>query len=343
MSRKSTQNSVGGPALARSEAIGGQNPTKTDRIQSEGVKATFEGRYGPMSPSLKSAIFRANPIAFVLVALFAASILTGCSGTGVGPQDDPTAGHAVDLAAVQAQRALAPDEPYWSFLQAEEYWRRNQPDLARAHLDTALTINPDYGPAAALLSRIEFEAGQYETAVALLREFIARNPDAPDPLRVALALNLQALAEPERSAEILAACHDQSGSVRTAQAFVQLQGAGFESSLPVVRAVVEANPNSAANHNNHGIALLYAGQPAEARAAFLRALEIDPDLPGGLYNLAIVENFYFFDRAAGQDYFQRYQTAMGNRPAADPDDLGAILANPTGAQALLTSTEAAND
>ncbi len=303
----------------------------------------FEGRYGQMRASLKNALHGSRTIAFVLAALFAASILSGCSGTGAGPQDDPTAGHRVDLAAAQAQRALAPDEPYWSFVQGKEFWRQGQLDVARAHLDTALTTDPDYAPAAALLSRIEFEAGQYEMAAELLGGFIARNPDAPDPLRVALALNLQALAEPERSAEILAACADQSGSVRTAQAYVQLQGADFESSLPAVQAVVEANPNSAANHNNHGIALLYSGQPEEARAAFLRALKIDPDLPGGLYNLAIVENFYFFDRAAGQDYFKRYQTAMGNRPAADPDDLGAILANPVGVQALLTSTEAADD
>ncbi len=292
-----------------------------------------------MSSTLKSALNRSKPIAFSLVAFFAAGLLAGCSSTGVGPRNGP----AVDLAAVQAQRALAPDEPYWPFQQAQENWRQGQLDLARAHLDTALTLDPDYAPAAALLSRLQFEAGQYGQATVLLRAFIMRNPEAPDALRVALALNLQALAEPERSAEVLATCHDQSGPVRTAQAFVQLQGDDFESSLPDVRATVEANPHSAANHNNHGIALLYAGRPGEARDAFLRALEIDPELPGGLYNLAIVENFYFFDRVAGQDYFQRYQTAMGNRPAADPDDLGVILANPVGAQALLASQEAAND
>ena len=87
------------------------------------------------------------------------------------------------------------------------------------------------------------------------------------------------------------------------------------------RRTLEANPRSAANHNNYGICLLYAGDPRGAREAFRKALEIDPELPGALYNMAIVEATYFFDEASGRAYFARYRQLASD----DPDDLATLL------------------
>ncbi len=264
-------------------------------------------------------------IALGLGLLPAVMILSGCSGSGSGTafgrQDDPT----VTIDMVQKNRSLAPDEPYWPYRLAR--WNLGAGDAysARAYLDTALVLDPDYAPAAALLSKVQYDSGQYEQAAFLLREFLDRNPGAPDALRVALALNLQALEDPEQSEVILAGCRDQSGPVQTARTYAHLQGEDFQVSLQLARAALEDNPDSAPNHNNLGISLLYAGKPVEARQAFNRSLEIDPELPGALYNLAIVENFYFFDLESSRESFLRYRAATRNRPLMDPDNLGMML------------------
>ena len=76
------------------------------------------------------------------------------------------------------------------------------------------------------------------------------------------------------------------------------------------------------NHNNWGIAQLYAGEPKAARKSFLTASKMDPELPGPLYNLAIVDRFYFFDEEAARDWFRRYRKLSDE----DPDGLAEILA-----------------
>jgi len=67
--------------------------------------------------------------------------------------------------------------------------------------------------------------------------------------------------------------------------------------------------------------MLYAGRPVEARSAFLTALKLDERLPGALYNMAIVEAFYFFDEEEGRKWFARYKQYASE----DPDDLEAVF------------------
>ncbi|MCP4573439.1 MAG: tetratricopeptide repeat protein [bacterium] len=274
-----------------------------------------------MFRALTNASNRELGKAIGLALLVALSGFAGCSGTGSGPRDDA----AFSPEEIHRQRVLAPGQPFWPFQMATRQLDAGQTAPARAYLDTALTLDPNYAPAVSLLSKIQYDTGEYEQAASMLKGFLARNPDAPDAVRVALALHLQALAEPRESAVHLAACDDRSGPVQTALTIAHLQGDDFQNSLPRARQALEKHPGSAANHNNHGIALLYAGRPVAARRAFLHALEIAPELPGPLYNLAIVENFYFFDEQAGRSYFRRYRTAARDRLAIDPDDLGATL------------------
>ncbi|MCB1185280.1 hypothetical protein KDM41_17820, partial [bacterium] len=179
----------------------------------------------------------------------------------------------------------------------------------------------------------------HAVAAAALEAGLRADPAAPDALRVALALHLVAAGEIERADAALAACADQHGAVRTARACAILSGDDFRAGLPAAEAAVADEPRSAANQNNLGIALLYAGRADEARTAFARAHDLDPDLPGALYNLAIVESFYFYDRAAGREWFRRYREVAGGA-AADPDDLAGrldVAGEPGGAQASLTT------
>jgi Tfp pilus assembly protein PilF len=89
--------------------------------------------------------------------------------------------------------------------------------------------------------------------------------------------------------------------------------------LDTARKALDDDKNSAANHNNYGIALLMAGRPFDARDEFRAALDINGALPGALYNMAIVESFYFFDDASGRDWYARYLRVDNE----DPDNLKA--------------------
>jgi Flp pilus assembly protein TadD len=155
----------------------------------------------------------------------------------------------------------------------------------------------------------------------MLEGYIAAHADAPDELRAALALHLDAVDDTERAAAMIATCTGASGDVYAARTYVTLRGNTPAQALSVAKAAVDANGRSAVNHNNYGVALLHAGRPVEARAAFAKALEIDSALPGALYNMSIVEVFYFFDEEAGRRWFDRYtQVAL-----EDPDDLATVF------------------
>jgi tetratricopeptide (TPR) repeat protein len=260
----------------------------------------------------------------VVVALL--SLATGCGGLGVvpglgGDGDSPKPlerAEAVDqLAATRARMAASPDEPYWSFRMAELYAAADSSALAMRYASSALGDDPGYAPAASLLSQLYYDAGMYAQGADLLDGFVARNPHAPDEIRVALALHLDALGETARADEVLAQCSGGSKDAVQARTYVALRGQNPKSALASAKQALDRDDASASNHNNYGIALLHAGRPVEAREHFKRALSIDDELPGALYNMAIVEAFYFFDDSTGREWFARYRKVA----TEDPDDL----------------------
>ncbi|RKZ09868.1 hypothetical protein DRQ32_07705, partial [bacterium] len=99
------------------------------------------------------------------------------------------------------------------------------------------------------------------------------------------------------------------------------RGDEYLESRDIAETALDADPESASNHNNFGIALLYDGEPEAARDSFLRALELDPQIAGALYNLAIVETYYFYDLKKGRAWFERYAELESD----DPDELGAVF------------------
>lgn len=239
----------------------------------------------------------------------------GPTSSAVEPVKPAQVANAVTDARTKMQ--LSPQEPYWPFHLGELYAAADSNALAVSSLNSALSINPAYAPAASLLSRIYYDAGMYAQGVTLLEDFLARNPAAPDALRAALALHLEALGDVDRAQAALAACPPDSRDARSARMLVSLRGADPQSALATAKQALDADSKNPANQNNYGVALLCAGRPVEAREAFRAALEMNERLPGALYNMAIVETFYFFDEHAGREWFTRYKQVA----SADPDDL----------------------
>lgn len=239
----------------------------------------------------------------------------GSASSAVEPMKPAQVVDAVTEARTRMQ--LAPKEPYWPFRLGELYAAADSNALAVSNLNAALAVDPSYAPAASLLSRIYYDANMNAQGVTLLEDFLARNPNAPDALRAALALHFEALGDIDRAQAALAACAADSRDAHSARMLVSLRGADPQAALAAAKQALDADSKSAANQNNYGIALLCAGRPVEARAAFRTALELNKRLPGALYNMAIVETFYFFDEDAGREWFARYKQVA----SADPDDL----------------------
>jgi TolA-binding protein/tetratricopeptide (TPR) repeat protein len=206
-------------------------------------------------------------------------------------------------------------------------------DGSEPALRAALERDPANLAALAAVARLDYDFGRHADAVRLIDAAGAaraasaeRAPDdvLPAPFVVALALHCEALGEGTRARELLRPLEAPGAHwafAGSALAYVALRGDAFRKSLDVARRALDAAPASAANNNNYGIALLYAGDPAGARDAFLAALRFDPWLPGALYNLAIVDRFYFFADREAREWFACYARVAD----ADPDGLAATL------------------
>lgn len=208
---------------------------------------------------------------------------------------------------------------------AEAQLADDNPSAAETALGFALQRDPAHAPSLALLSKVYYDAGRHEEAVQLLESAQARTGSLPDELVAALALHYEALGRVDLSDRL----GDSLGSRLTdwskngsAVAYLRLKGNEFRTAEDVARHALDADPESAVNHNNFGIAKLYAGDPETARKSFLTAVELDPELPGPLYNLAIVDRFYFFDDDHAREWFERYQRLSDE----DPDGLASALA-----------------
>jgi tetratricopeptide (TPR) repeat protein len=238
----------------------------------------------------------------------AALALAGCGGA------PPAQGPVANGPAVAAPAEVAkPAPPTPAPMPTDE-----------AGLRARLAASPGDAAALSLLSKILWDAHRFDEGVALLEAARAANPALPEELLWALALHHDALGHTDVADSIATSLEahvtdwSRDGSAAT---FLRLRRDASPDAESVARKALEAE-SSAANQNNLGIALLYAGKPEEARKLFLKANDKDPRLPGPLYNLAIVDRFYLFDDATARQWFDKYRALASD----DPDSLAAQLA-----------------
>lgn len=262
--------------------------------------------------------------------LVAGLLLPGCSsvplisGGGDGPASVPAPAQAAgEIAALELRSAEQPAEPYWPFRIAEIHAAQGEVAEAETALQAALARDPDHAPSLSLLSKLWFDAGRHDEAIEVLEGARARKP-LPEALDVALALHYDAVGDVDAAGRIVHKLDEgdedwaDDGAALT---WLHLRGDDYLDSEETARKALDANP-SAVNHNNYGIARLYAGDPETAREHFLKAAELDAALPGPLYNLAIVDRFYRFDVDGARKWFARYRELSDD----DPDGLADALA-----------------
>lgn len=224
-----------------------------------------------------------------------------------------------DLTRTRAELEGAPNDAALLFRLASLYDQADSSARAVEFCERALAEDPRQDSALSLWSKLQFEAGEHTVAIQRLESALEQRGTLPDALRTGLALHYDAAGRWEESSRAF----DSVRTPNSAKVYHVLRGDDFLHAGDLARAALEAEPNSAASHNNFGITRLYAGDPESARAAFLRALELEPELSGALYNLAIVDAFYFFDETQGRKWYERYRATGA---LEDPDGLGELLA-----------------
>ena len=269
----------------------------------------------------------------VIVRIFGpwlALTLAGCGGlplVGGGGSNAPLdvpADREAEVARVEARRLEDPQNPYWPYRLAEVHLAEENSVQAESDLRAALALDPRHAASLSLLSKIFWDQGRHEEAIGLLEAARAEAGSLAPELMTALALHYDAIDRPDLADPLVQRVEDHLDWSKegSAVAYVHLRGETFAQSEPVAKKALDADPKSAVNQNNWGITKLYAGDPEAARKAFLTAIELDPALPGPLYNLAIVDRFYRFDDTSARDWFRKYRELSSE----DPDGLAEVLA-----------------
>jgi tetratricopeptide (TPR) repeat protein len=237
--------------------------------------------------------------------------------------DEPKAAKRGTIAEALEQSAALPAEPYWPFRLAELYAKADSAGAVEPALERALARNPRYAPALAMLSAQWFREGRHAEAIQRLEAVRAQSPSTfPDALLAGLALHYDALDRPDVAAQLAAGITrpdlDVTGS---SLVYLGLRGAAPDSARALAEATLDRDGRTAANYNNAGIVRLRAGDPESARKAFLKAIDMNPDLPGPYYNLAILDRFYRFDDASAAKWYEQY----AQRSQDDPDGLAQLF------------------
>ncbi len=252
----------------------------------------------------------------------------GKAGHAGVPRNEPPHDTSLrgQLAEARERTALLPPDSYWPYHIATLCVALDSIDAAQVALNQSLAHDPGYAPALALVSKLDYAAGRYDDAIAVLetaRMAAQRNSkDLAPELLAGLALHYDAAGRPADAREALASVPaSEHKAADAAAAAIALRHADRVAGAGLAEAAVHDSPNSAACQNNAGIARLQAGDVKAARMAFHKAIALDPRLAGPYYNLAILEKYYTMDDAAALSWFAQYR-ALSND---DPDGLAQVL------------------
>ncbi|MCE5272215.1 sulfatase-like hydrolase/transferase [bacterium] len=226
-------------------------------------------------------------------------------------------------AAQQAVRSQSPSERAF-FLLGSAALELADSARAQKELERALTLNPDYGPALALLARIHDSAGRTEQALEFYHRAEAALPGNPGlltdlgALLIRLGDYARARATLERATALEGAgwrawfnlglaCQLDSDNEAAVQAYERatvLEGVPaeafnnlgiacyelkrYEQSCRAYERAIGLDSLYAAAWNNLGGSRAALGQNKEAEAAYWRALALKPDYPDAALNYGLL-------------------------------------------------------
>src|SRR5262245_7988110 len=227
------------------------------------------------------------------------------------------------LSEARLKAAEQPNEPWWPYHAATLEAQAGRPADAEASLRASIARDSGYAPALSELSRTLYVQGRHEEAVTLLKPVREGRVTMSDreraTLLAGLALHEAALGRDADARETAASLRGDEAAGVTG--FLAVRGTDTEAATKATQAALRDARESAAVHNNRGIALLRAADVDGAQKEFERAIELAPTRASAYYNLAILQRFYRLDTEAAAARFKQYWSLSH----ADPDSLYAEL------------------
>ena len=157
------------------------------------------------------------------------------------------------LEALDRLNRAYPQIPVTKYELARAYLENDDPAQAIVELNKALTLNPDYVDAILLLGEADLRAGDAQPVIASMLRFLNKHPGA------------------EEARDLLAAAYRSLGQLDDAARTLNDQ--------------IIASPRSAKPYVGLGLILRQQGKMTEARNAFERAHELEPQNPAPVEQL----------------------------------------------------------
>lgn len=191
------------------------------------------------------------------------------------------------LDAAEAALERAPDEPRTKLLRARLAEARGNPDEARRLYGQAARGEHVEVEAHARLGAMELSLGRADEALAAARQALERSPDDPDAISVAARAHV-AKEQPDQGMRLVTRgleAHPNDPRLLAAKATVEMATERWADALASLRAAVEREGESAQLWAQLGEAARHAGEAAEARQAYERAVELEARQPTALVGL----------------------------------------------------------
>jgi len=210
---------------------------------------------------------------------------------------------------------VLPQSPEAHYLLASALLKEGEQASARRHLDKALTLQPDYGPALIALVRLEINEKNFEEAIGTLQQWLADHPDdlamrmmlakafsghgqrdeairqyrkilKADPKNLA-ALNNLAWAYQEQDVatglQYAEQAYELAGDrpdVADTLGWLLVKSGDYERGLPLLQGAVKRAPHILEIRYHLAVALDKAGRQDEARKELQPLLRSDKDFQG---------------------------------------------------------------
>ncbi|WP_137940055.1 XrtA/PEP-CTERM system TPR-repeat protein PrsT [Chitinivorax sp. B] len=191
--------------------------------------------------------------------------------------------------ALEALEKKQPNNPLTFNLKAALAIAQEDNKAAKAHLEKAMSIAPDYLPAAVNLARLDLLNNQFEQGRKRLEAVIEKSPKNAEAM---MALADFISTQPNKNAEVVAWLERARKADPTAlRPFLALtQNAAkqgdMKKALAYAQEAVAAQPDSAEALDSLGLTQLTAGDKNQAIATFNKLVQLRPKLPSTHFRLA---------------------------------------------------------